>query len=304
MTLPLSSPPDPTLPRAIREELRANLPPPQGELVQLLGVSDFLTCITVALGERAVGRSILPLEKLEPTTAALEALGLHVRRGWLDFMPRVTGVEGTDHDRAAGPRGMPGATHGMLYYARSDDLTEGAEFVEQQGQHGLIAELFGYPTCCSSVFTAPSAEHHDKTPDTYPDTGPYPREMNPSLPYLFGLHLLFHFPCSPRCEASLELLRGRLNFLHRYAPSCDEYARLGAGIAFYGTAVGIGLATRYRDLGGDTFELAHVITRSDALHRLVEAAAPTPVLRLHSVHDFELGGSRVVDARGLVARFE
>lgn len=290
--------------RAIREELGARLPEQHRPLLHLLGVPDYLTCITVSLGERAAGRLLLPMKKLEPTTRLLAGLGLHVRRGWLDFMPKVSGVEGTDHDRAAVPRGTPGATHGMLYLAQSEDLTEGAEHVERQGQHELLAQLFGYPDCCARVFTQPSSPgHHDKTPDTFTHPGPFPRELNPCTPHLYGLHLLFHFPCSPRCEASRELLRQRLGHLRKYAPSCAEYERLGAGIALYGPRVGIALATRYHRVDEDTYELEEVVTRGERLHALLPTGTP-PRLRIHSVHDFELGTTRVEDARGFIARFE
>ncbi|NMO14639.1 hypothetical protein HPC49_14940 [Pyxidicoccus fallax] len=305
MTSPEIIAPSPALLRTVRDELGSHLPEAHRPLLHLLDVSSYLTCITVALGERAVGRIILPMEKLEATTGLLKGLGLHVHRGWLDFMPRVSGVEGTDHDRVAVPRGTPGATQGMLYMGLDADLVEGAEMTERQGHHGLLAQLFGYPDCCSRVFTEPAAPKHlDKTPDSYQDTGPFPREMNPCVPYLYGLHPLFHFPCSPRCTASRELLRQRLGYLRRYAPSCAEYDSLGEGIAFYGQGVGIAVATRYQRTDEDTYLLERVVTRGDRLREVLSRPGASPRLRIHSVHEFELGDARIQDARGLVARFE
>lgn len=304
MTTPRIVPPSLSVLRAVREELGAHLPEQHRPLLHLLGVPDYLTCITVAVGERAVGRMILPMEKLEPATQLLSGLGLHVRRGWIDFMPRVSGVEGTDHDRAAVPRGTPGAALGMIYIGHSQELVEGAEQVERQGEHGLLAQLFGYPDCCSRVFTQPSSQHHDKAPDTYLDTGPFPREMNPSLPYLYGLHLLFHFPCSPRCEASRELLRQRMGHLRKYAPSFAQYEEMGTGLVLYGPQVGIALATRSHRVDENTWVLEEIVTHSERSRQALSSAGSPLRIRIHSVHDFELGPTRIEDRRGFVAWFE
>jgi hypothetical protein len=192
----------------------------------------------------------------------------------------------------------------MIYMSQSEDLAEGAELAERLGRHDLLAQLFGYPDCCSRVFTQPSSQSHDKTPDTYTDTGPFPRAMNPCLHHLYGLHLLFHFPCSPWCEASRELLRQRMDYLRKYSPSFAEYERLGAGLTLYGPRVGIAMATRYHRLDDGSYVLEEIVTRSERSRQVLSSAGGPLRLRIHTAHDFELGDTRFEDSRGFVARFE
>jgi hypothetical protein len=299
--------PSPALLRAVREELRQNLPEAQRPLLELLGVYDFLTAITVAHGERAAGRMIQPFAKLEPAIELLRGLGLRVRRAGFDFMSTSSGIDGTDHQRAVVPRGAPGGTHGMVYLALTEEFVEGAEAVERAGQHGVLGQLFGYPECCTRIFLEPSGHHLDKTADSIPDVGPFPRDLNPCTPYLHGLNLLFHFPCSPTCQPSRELLAHRRGYLEGLAPSAVALRGLGAGLALYGPELGIAQVTRWRR-EGDELLVEEVLTRSEqscGLFSRAAAASAGPVrLRVRSRRAVDIGAQRVEGERNLVAWFE
>ncbi|MDY7228807.1 hypothetical protein [Hyalangium rubrum] len=297
-------PPSRALLDSVRQELGENLPPEHRPLLGLLSLSDFLTVATVLHQERAVGRLILPMERVRPTMEAIGALGLYVRRGAIDFVEPRGPVEGTDHARHELPSGTPGATHGMFYFGVAEDLLEGADVLEQTNQHAMLASLFGYPECCVQLFTRTGEERLDKTPDSIPDLGPFPRLMNPCLRYLFGFQLIFHFPCSPRCERSRTLLEGRLAYLKRHAPSAAGVAALGTGITLYGPRTGVALVTRSRQVAEQTFEVEEVVAAGSKLPALL-AHAPSPVqLTLHGAHAFELGGVAVEDVHAFVARYE
>jgi hypothetical protein len=290
--------------RTVRAQMEERLPPREQDLLQLLGVSDFLTAMTVAHQERAVGRIVFPFDRLEAALSLLAGVGLCVRRAGVEFTQSHSPVESTDHARSLVPAGTPGATHGIVYFGVAEDLVEGAEAIAQVGQQEMLAQLFGYPECCARAFGKMDPERMDRTPDTITDTGPFPRQMNPCLPYLTGLQLLFHFPCSPRCAPSRELRAQRLRYLSRLAPMILTLEELGAGIALYGPKLGIALVTRAQRVDEETERLDEVLTRSEHSRDLLTRLEQPVLLRLRSPHTFELNGTLFEEKRGFVARFE
>lgn len=288
----------------LKAELSAHLPDAQREAFLLLGGAHFLECLAAVHGERAVGRAVLPLAKLEAGVQRIRALGLHCVRSRNDFISRGDVVEGTSHRGSMVPRGTPGADFGLLYYGVDAELVEGTEQVEFQGAHALLGRLFGYPECCCRFYTEGNPLRADRTADTISDLGPFPREMNPLKSGLYGLRLLSHFPCSPRCGPSRELLGRHRSYLARFAPeSMAAFDSLGAGVALYGPQVGLALVTGFRRLAEHTYEVQEVITRGDHARKLFSSSGPL-VLHLHSAHVFELGSRRFEDEEGFGAWFE
>jgi len=281
--------PSPFLLHAVQEELARSLPDEQKPLLKLLGISDFLTCITVVRRERAIGRMILSHEKLEAAGTLVGKLGLHWKRSGCDYMLKDNIVEGTDHEGAFVPRCSPGANHGVLYFGLCEELVAAAEDLELIGEHRFLGQLFGYPECCVRFLVESRIQRFDKTPEAISDAGPFPSEMNPLLPALYGLHLLFHFPCSPRCEASREILWRRQRYLAHLAPSMSVMARWGAGIALYGPQIGMALVTAYRTIGEGTYMAEEITTRSEQSRRLFLNGMASIHIRIKSCQSFAVG---------------
>ncbi|MCI0626725.1 MAG: hypothetical protein L0387_34605 [Acidobacteria bacterium] len=276
--------------RATRGELAATLPSRERTVLDLLGVSDFLACITVAGGERAAGRMILPQEKVDRAVVLIRGLGICCRRSRFDVVLRAGPLTDTDHQASFVPRGNPGATRGMIYLGLTEEFVDGVEAAEMAREGSLLARLFGYPDCCSRFFIDYTGRQFDKTPASIPNTGPFPRDMNPLIPCLYGVSLLFHFPCSPRCEPSLCMLCRRRRYLARLAPSSRALGELGTGIALYGPEVGIALVTAYRHIDCDTYLMEEVTARSVTSRDVFSRMPAGTLIRLRSPHTFEIGG--------------
>jgi hypothetical protein len=82
-----------------------------------------------------------------------------------------------------------------------------------------------------------------------------------------------------------------------------QVAKLGAGIAFYGQSIGIGLADRYRTTASGDFECERIITNVDDTRAIFMSVSPA-VVRLSGGRRFTIGG-RVFDSdHQFAARFE
>jgi hypothetical protein len=280
--------------RRLLDETRATLedalPPGGGEIVRRLGLSSYLECATVAACERAAGRLIVPEDIADRVMELVSRLGASCRRAGFRMLHLPSPVEGTDHHGSFVPEDVAGSRP-LLYLGITPDFARGAEIAELGGDHAVLGGLFGYPTCCVDAFRASASSTFDRLPATIPSTGPFPFAMNPVVPHLYGISFLFHFPCTPACEASLDLLHRRQRFLAKLAPPAAAFCGLAAGIALYGPEVGIGLITRYEELEPGVFRALAVLTRSDRTRSLF-SGAESPLVRLYNPHSFTIGRRR------------
>lgn len=299
---PLSVPPVRLL-RAVREELNRALPPEQKRLMELVGVSDFLACAAVIRRERVAGRLILRQHKVEEAVALMRSAGLYCHRAGFDCLTGDECVRHTEHKGRFVERGRHAGAKGVIYFGVSEEFAEGAELLEVEGEHAFVGELFGYPRCCTKFFTECEGVQQDKTAFTIPDRGPFPRGLNPVSPYLYGLHFLFHFPCSPRCAASLEILERNRAYLAGLSPSSLEFHGFGAGIALYGPQVGIALVTRYEQAAEDTYLAREVHARDGSLLATSLQGRGDVLIKIYTPHRFEVGGTLFEDIYSFAARF-
>jgi hypothetical protein len=284
-------------------ELSASLAPNEKELLGLVGLSDFLCCLSVANQERVSGRISSSQEDAERISNLLASMGLHCHRSALDLLPQPDLIGGTvQHSAVYIPRGTKDEALAVLYIGVDAEFAQGAEAAELNKELELVGLLFGYPKCCSEFFTRNNGYSEDRTPACIPDPGPFPSILNPVLAELYGFRLPFHFVCSPRCTDSLTIAKRRLNYLQRYAPSISTIGTLGAGIALYGPTIGASLVTRYQQIGPNTYTLEEVVTSNKKAKQLF-SGKNAPLIQLHSVHDFEIENSRFTDERYFAAIF-
>lgn len=270
-----------------RAALLCNLPPGGGEIVRSLGISSYLECATVAAGERVSGRVIVRGAEPERVIELVRGLGACCERGRFRLLRAKSPVEGTDHRGAFVGDDVADALP-ILYLGINPAFARGAEQAEAAGEHAVLGRLLGYPECCVEAFRAGESGVFDRLPSTIPSIGPFPAAMNPVVPYLVGFSVLFHFPCSPHCGPSLELLRARQRFLARLSPPSTALGELSAGIALYGPEVGIGLITRHEELEPGLFRPNELVTRSERMRALF-SGEPSPLVRLRDAHSFSVG---------------
>lgn len=287
----------------LQEEIAPNLSPTQRTLLNLVGVTDFLACMTVANGERAAGRLLLQPDKAEAVAESIQALGVHCRRSEFDMWTRRKLVEGTLHQGSLVPRGTQDGADAVLHFSVDEEIAEQLDAVEINNEHALIGRLFGYPECCTQKFIEIRTAELDKTAGCIPGTGPFPKALNPIFRYLYGLNLLFHFPCTPECAPSLKIHQRRRQYLRGLAATADAYDTLAAGIAFYGPEVGIALVTKYWQVDENTYLALELVTRSKkSVERFSGSGGGTHV-RLTSQHVFRIGDEVFDSPQQFAARF-
>ena len=274
----------------------------EAALVRLLGVSNYLACITVAERERAAGRLLVGDDAAARFPSLCHDLAVSCVRAPFRMLSIPSPVEGTDHC-ARFVADVNGHGRVIFHVGITQTFAEGAQLAETHGEHAITGRLFGYPDCCVCSFAAGPRPSLDLLPASIPSTGPFPLEMNPVIPHLYGVSFLFHFACSPWCAASSTLLRTRRRFLERLAPPAAAFAQLGRGIALYGPEIGICLVTEFDRIAPDQYRVRAVVTASPTTAR-VFAEGGDPVLRLLSPHSFTLGGRLFDDPRQFAARFE
>lgn len=274
----------------LQEELAPVLTRHQKELLALVGITDFLACMTVVNRERAAGRLAFSPAKADEAARLMRALGISCRRSEFDMRTQRSLVGGTLHQGSLVPRDTCSGAEAVLHFSLDEEIAEQLDIVEINNQHALLGSLFGYPTCCTRKFTEVAGAELDKTARCVPGVGPFPKALNPIFRYLYGLNLLFHFPCSPDCEASLKMHHQRRQYLRSLSTVIDDYDTLAVGLALYGSQVGIALASEYRQVDEHTYLLQKVITRNPrAAERLRENGGGTRI-RLRSQHTFRIGG--------------
>lgn len=288
----------------ITAELWCSLEPDKKELLELVGISEFLCCLSVLNRERVAGRISTSQKAAARVGSLLGALGLHCHRSVLDLLPQPDLIGGhVKHHAAYVAQGSRDDAWAILYFAVDEEFARGAEAAELNKAQRLVGQLFGYPDCCSEFFLREDGVNQDRTPRTIHDAGPFPSILNPVLAELYGLSMQFHFACSPRCPQSLEIARGRLKSLERYAPSVAKLESLGAGITLYGPSLGAALATRYREAEPGTYEIEEVVTWSDKASAVFAGNGGPARLRLQSAHYFELKGRNYSDSLHFAALF-
>jgi hypothetical protein len=294
----------PGLSGKIVEELAASLPQNERELLDIIGLSEFLCCQSVARRERAAGRVSATQEQAERVAGLVNSMGLYCHRSALDHLPQPDLIGGNvKHYAVYVPQGSHEDAFAVLYFGLDAEFAAGAESAELNKNQALVGRLFGYPECCSEFFLRNDGVNQDRTPASIPDAGPFPSILNPLAAELYGFRLPFHFACSPRCPQTLAIARKRFDYLLQRAPSLSTFEELGAGLAFYGPETGAALATRYRQTGADTYEVDEVLTRSDAAAALFSGGREATPVRLHSAHEFEVAGRRFDDGRHFAAVF-
>ncbi|MDQ3973517.1 MAG: hypothetical protein M3276_04145 [Actinomycetota bacterium] len=267
-----------------------------------MGFENFLACVTVLLRQRAAGRLLVPHAKLQPTLAALRVLGLSSRVAPYQHATAKLRAPAAYHEGHFVPAGGAPRGRAVLHVGISAEFAEGAQLAEAAQQHDVAGQLFGYPDCCSRFFAAAKDGLQDRTARSVPGLGPYPRDLNPVTPLLHGFPLLFHFPCSPTCADSLDLMRQRGGWLEALAPSFRQLRALGAGIALYHTQAGGCLVSRYRAVGDGSF-LIDEMTAPDPARIPFLRATTRPMITLHGPHRWEIADTMYDDPRGFAAIF-
>ena len=296
--------PPPDFTGKIVGEFNASLEAGQRELLNLVGFSEFLCCLSVLHRERAAGRVSVSQDGAERVASLLDSLGLHCRRSALDLLPQPDLIGGNvKHNSVYVRQGSREEAWAILYFGVDAEFAAGAEVAELNKEQQLVGRLFGYPECCSEFFLRNDGYSQDRTPRSVTDTGPFPSILNPALNELYGFSLQFHFACSPRCACSLALAKTRLNSLKRYAPSIVEMEQLGAGITVYGPTTGAVLVTRYRPVGDNLYETEEVMTWNEKAAELFHGNGSPPRIRLRSAHEFEIKGTILKDESHFAAVF-
>lgn len=287
----------------LHEEIAPNLSPAQRTLLNLVGLTDFLACMTVANGERVAGRLLLQPDKAEAVAESIRALGVHCRRSDFDMWTRRKLVEGALHQGSLVPRDTQEGADAVLHISVDQEIAGQLDAVEINNEHELIGRLFGYPACCTQKFIEIRTAELDKTAGCIPGIGPFPKALNPIFRYLYGLNLLFHFPCTPECAPSLKIHQQRRQYLRGLSQSADAYDTLATGIAFYGPEVGIALVTRYWQVDESTYLAQELVTRSKKSVEKFSGNGSGTHVRLSSQHVFQIG-DEVFDSRHqFAARF-
>jgi hypothetical protein len=270
-------------------------------LLETIGLSDYLAVATVSTRERAAGRISVPLRQAAEVAALIRQLGLHAQVGRFTMRKLPSMVEGTDHS-AVLVSSSEAATHAVIFFAVSAELSRVLEDVMLARDHALIGRAFGYPQCCIESFRSARPKGEDHLPSSVLDVGPFAAPLNPVVALSLGISLLFHFPCSLRCDWSLAIARRRLEWLAARAPEAWVLARLGAGISVYGPAVGMAVISRY-DVRRDGRYAVHEVRvgrrRTADLFRGPEGG----LLTLDAAHRFAIGRCTFADEHSFAAIF-
>jgi len=271
------------------EELEACLEENKKDLLKLIGLSEFLCCLSVLKRERVAGRTSVSQEKADLVIDLINSLGLYCHRSVLDLLPQPDLIEGNvNHHGVYVPQGSQQGAWAILYFGLDAEFAKGAESAELNKDQKLVGRLFGYPKCCSEFFLQNNGFNQDRTPESIKDVGPFPSILNPATAELYGLSLQFHFACSPRCSQSLGVVRNRLNHLMQYAPSIAMIEKIGTGITLYGPSIGAALAPRYRQVEANSYAIEEVIVSSDKAAELFAHDGQAALLHLHSAHRFQI----------------
>ena len=263
-------------------------------IADLLGVSGYLAVATVATRERPAGRLPMQPRHVPAVVAAARALGVHCAVGRLRMLSVPDAIPETRH-AARFVKDDQSDALSLVYFGVSAAIANGAEEVELRGEHELLGRLFGYPGCCTAFYLGSGDSGADRLPAAITSLGPFDRAMNPVLPYVYGVpSMLFHFPCSPACAASLRLYWQRLRLLAAIDPGFAAVGELGAGLALYGPDVGICLATEYDQVDEASFRPHRIVSRSE-VSRAFFRTRPRPLVGFETPYDFTVNSERFCD---------
>ena len=103
----------------------------------------------------------------------------------------------------------------VLYISQDEELAYRAALAEAQGDHLLLGELLGYPSCCIEYFIKQFSSENPNPELSLGNGGELPkgawvlatqfREKDAAL--------LSHFPCAWNCTESLNIASQRMRFL-------------------------------------------------------------------------------------------
>jgi hypothetical protein len=294
----------PNMALRVATELASSLDEHTRELLCLLGFSEFLCCLTVVKNQRTAGRISVSANISDRVLTLLRHLGLSCHRSTLDLFPLPDLVKGNlvNHHAQFVPRGTRENAQAIIYFGVDTEFAEGAETAEQCRNHKLLASLFGYPDCCSEFYAHNPGQNEDRTAQSISDTGPFRPILNPLMPELYGIRLHFHFPCSPRCEASIAIATRNLQGLAEYAPSIESLGKLSCGIVLYGPQIGALLVTDYTESDVGVYTPSGIVAWPDSASVFVPERH-TPRLNVWSAHRFQLGNTLYNDQAHFAAIF-
>jgi hypothetical protein len=275
-----------------------SLPAEDRALVAALGLGNFLHVASVVERSRAAGRLILRPEVVGTVERYVAARGGCALRAPFFHAEKPSPVAGTHHAGSFVSAPENGARP-VLYFGLTEAFARGAMQADLSGAHALLGRLFAYPACCADAYDATAtARQLDHLPTTIADVGPYPAALNPVVPYVYGLpHLLFHFPCSPRCAPSQALLARRARRLAAWDDRLARWPRLGRGIAVYSPTAGIALVGESERVDETTYRVASVVTAAGS------AIRAGTLLRIAGPHAFDVDGEPHGGRDAFVAHF-
>jgi hypothetical protein len=291
------------LPR-VTQELVASLGDNERELLNMIGVSEFLCCLSVLNRERVAGRTSVSQKQADQVMNLINSMGLHCHRSMFDLLPQSDLIGGNiNHHCTYVLQGSQEGARAMLYFGIDAEFAKGAETAELTKQQQLVGRLFGYPECCIEFFNNNDGFNQDRTPNSIKDVGPFPSILNPITGELYGISLQFHFACSPRCAKSLEIIKTRLKNIIPYSPSIVELEKLGEGIGLYGPSIGTALITRFIQIEHDTYVAQETVTSSKKARHLVSSDGRATRSHLRSAHEFDVEGVAFNDDSHFAAVF-
>ena len=280
-------------------QLQKHLDSKRRDVLDSVGFCDFCAVDTVVARQRPAGRIIIRSDRSETTKDLISKLGISVREARFRLRTGASVIPGTDH-RASVVDGPDGDA--VVYFALSDTIAEAAELASIKGDQSLLGTLFGYPPCCTRFYMNASPFGSDCTPPSITSLGPFPREMNPLIPHLFGsLTLIFHFPCSPWCKGSRLLWKERELHLIKVAPEVRKIASLGSGIAIYSPKLGISIITKFIRLTSSDLRAIELVTGNPTAHRTFGSGADVFTLMDH--RSFVFDGVLYEDPGQFIAEF-
>jgi hypothetical protein len=270
---------------SIVSALCQNLDPARQQLLRILGFRDFCAVETVACRQRPAGRIIVPAERSETVRSLIEIVGGSAREAPFRLQSLTSPVPGTDH-RASVVEAPNGDA--VIYFGISRTIAEAAELASISGDEPLVGELFGYPGCCTSFYMDARKSGPDCTALSIRSFGPFPREMNPIVPYLFGpLSFLFHFPCSPDCSESRTLRDQRESLFAQTTPCVSMISSLGTGVALYSPQLGVSLLKISHPVTGVGLHADEILTNSTITQRLFSLRARRLIFTSHNTFSID-----------------
>ena len=95
----------------------------------------------------------------------------------------------------------------FVYFAKSKKQCAALRNAEKEGDDYEFGKRLGYPICCIKYYTKssfPKKGDYVMNSIDLPTVSPYKFLNNVAL-WPFGIGMIDHFPCSPRCEKSMDL---------------------------------------------------------------------------------------------------